>query len=493
MIKRFSSFLSKKRTTQNSSSKKRTTQHSSPNKNLDFNFLIVYITFFRGNLTKFSETILGQNTNLSKIKQNILQQFGETVDDKTVKIVSIFSALSFNNELLQSLIVNTINDQDNLNITKDDLQTVLALILELHDIEELPSKKTKGGANMIHIFKTLQIIFLAFMTSFLFYYSYNATNDGLKEFYNSKTYLVGQQLLPILQNIKNIDSCSPNTENPFFLNINKYAEHLTFVLPKNFKEVKPVFDLLSKNLNCLFQSPSVKSEFDKMMAEQTMEERLNSNALVVLPNSSLSSIITNKAYEMVLTTQNKEYIDTTEKALEQSKKNFNAYLDKELAINNDKRSLIKFLSEQSTEDIYNILIQNNPDVSYTEYFTGLALSFMGNTMKNPAFSPIQKFATEIHNFCLETNKDILTNKIILETKLSQIKNEISLFQSQIFWGTRAWWLTYICSASLVGLIFSSIPGRRNTRKPSLLLIKSGTRKRQHKKNTKSFKKSFSVK
>jgi hypothetical protein len=133
------------------------------------------------------------NENLERIKKNV-SSFDENIDDKTLITVSIFSSLAYNNELLQQLIFDVIKSYNKEEFEKEDLKTLLGLILETSNIEVL-----EGGVNYGKIFDILKIIFFSFLTIILFYWTNQSTENSLKTFYKSKLYDNILRILPYLK------------------------------------------------------------------------------------------------------------------------------------------------------------------------------------------------------------------------------------------------------------------------------------------------------
>jgi hypothetical protein len=398
--------------------------------------------------------------NLERIKKNV-SSFDENIDDKTLITVSIFSSLAYNNELLQQLIFDVIKSYnkeefEKEEFEKEDLKILLGLILETSNIEVL-----EGGVNYGKIFDILKIIFFSFLTIILFYWTNQSTENSLKKFYKSKLYDYSLRILPYLKDSSLLKTCSISSD------INDdYHKILKTILPEKTEEAIKIFNLVSGNLECIYQSPSIKEEYLREMQSYyqptsalqitDISEKASEKALALIPSTEYS-----------LT----EYIEPVKKTMEKAEENFNNFMNDEMNRPNfDKNKLIKSLSKMSEDDIENILKRDNEiSSSYYDYAMKIGKSFIAYSLKDPSFSPLKQYAIELHNMFIELNKRISISKIEIESDLSQLKNEISLIKSLIINGLWFWGISYAISAYLMRLIYAY------TQKDKLKKIKNDER------------------
>jgi len=394
------------------------------------------------------------NENLERIKKNV-SSFDENIDDKTLITVSIFSSLAYNNELLQQLIFDVIKSYNKEEFEKEDLKTLLGLILETSNIEVL-----EGGVNYGKIFDILKIIFFSFLTIILFYWTNQSTENSLKTFYKSKLYDYSLRILPYLKDSSLLKTCSISSD------INDdYHKILKTILPGETEKAIQIFNLVSGNLECIYQSPSIKEEYLREMQSYyqptsalqitDISEKASEKALALIPSTEYS-----------LT----EYIEPVKKSMEKAEDNFNRFIDVEMERNPDKNNLIEALSKMSEDDIENILKRDNEiSSSYYDYAMKIGKSFIAYSLKDPSFSPLKQYAIELHNMFIELNKRISISKIEIESDLSQLRNEISLIKSLIINGLWFWGISYAVSAYLMRLIYAY------TQKDKLKKIKNDER------------------
>jgi hypothetical protein len=329
---------------------------------------------------------------LERIKENI-SNYDKNIDDKTLISFAIFSSLAYNNELLQQLIFDVIKSSDKEKFEKEDLKTLLGLILETSEVQVL-----EGGVNYEKIYDILKIIFFSFLTIILFYWTNQSTENSLRTFYKSKSYDYSLRILPYLKDSNLLESCRINSDiNP------DYYKFIEILLPGKTNEAIKIFNLVSGNLECIYQSPSIKEEYlSKMQSYYQPTSALQLTNIPQTASENALALIPSK--ENYLT----EYIEPVKISMEKAEENFKRFINGEMEKPNfDKNKFIESLSKMSECDIENILKRDNEiSSSYYDYAMKVGKSFIKHSLENPSFSPLKQYAIELHNMFIELNKRI---------------------------------------------------------------------------------------